>query len=394
MDMSRCIASLLLAILCGCTVKPVAGPNPEWTAPPAGSFLTGTGHPLAEADIARMAADKEFILVGEGHTNPCDHSVQFRIVETMLQTGRKPAIGLEMLPVTAQPALDRFNARQINAKELGHAVGWEKLWGYPYALYQPLFELAETHNLPVVALNIPRAILAKYRDSGEGSLTPDERALVPTRVIEAAPEQKQSLREQVGRHQSMREAGQKTPVPMADMVERFFLVQALWDSMMAEQALAWHDKLNRPLVVLAGAGHVEQGWGIEYRLFQLRPSTRALGVMPVRDKDDFSVQADPTRRAHPGEMIFFYCTTQHKSRLGMNIVFESDSMRVDSVEPGSAADRVGLKAGDILTEADGKKLSEAADLHFAAMAASRQAKPLALTIRRGEQTLTVTIPLR
>ncbi len=397
---ARYIVPLLLAVLCGCAVKPASGPRPHWTAPTAGSFLTAAGQPLSEAEVARQATDKDFILVGEGHTNPCDHAAQARIIESLTRTGQMVAIGLEMLPVTAQPVLDRFNARRITAADLGREVGWEKTWGYPYDLYRPIFELAETLDLPVVALNIPRAVLTAYRDGGEGALTPEERALAPSRVIEPSPEQKKALREQVGLHQTMREAGHAknattAPRPaMPGMTDRFFLVQALWDSMMAEQARTWRATLKRPLVILAGAGHVEHGWGIEYRLRVLEPTARVLAVMPVRDEKDFMVQADPAQRAQPGETLFFACAAQHKSRLGMNIVFEAETMRVDSVEPGSAAEGAGLKTGDILVAAGDTNLTEATDLHFAAMAASRQKKPLTLTIRRGSQTLTVTLPLR
>lgn len=396
MNTSRCLAFLLLAILCGCATKPATGPRPSWTAPPAGTFLAASGQILTEADVARMAQATDFVLVGEGHTNPCDHAAQARVITAMVQAGQRPAIGLEMLPVTVQPVLEKFNARRISARDLGREVSWDKLWGYPYEQYQPIFELAETHDLPVLALNIPRAVLTKFRDAGEAALDPAERALIPARIIAVSPEQKKALEEQVGLHQSMRAAARKrTPTPaMANMAERFFLVQAAWDSMMAEQALAWHAKLGRPMVVLAGAGHVEHGWGIEYRLRTLNPNSRVLGVMPVRDGKDFAAQTDSGPRAQPGETVFFACAAQHKSRLGMDIVFEDAGMRVDAVEAASAADRAGLEAGDILVAAGDKKLAEPTDLHFAAMAASRQKKPLVLSIRRGGRTLTINLPLR
>ena len=47
----------------------------------------------------------------------------------------------------------------------------------------------------------------------------------------------------------------------------------------------------------------------------------------------------------------------------------------------------------LLVEAGGRKLEEAMDLHFAAMGASRQKKPLELTILRSGQTLILAVPL-
>jgi uncharacterized iron-regulated protein len=406
--MSRLILPLLLAMLAGCA-KPAAV-TPPWVSPPPGSFLSATAEPLPDAEVVRLAGRADFILMGESHTNPCDHAIQTRLIEALAKSGQRFSIGLEMLPVTSQSVLDRFNARGITAGDLGEEVGWEKLWGYSYALYKPIFESAEKFDLPVIALNIPRQALVTFRDKGNIGLGEADRNALPRRIIPASPAQKAALEMQVGLHQSMRTptaapkdtpaADAKTPgvMPreapsMNDMAEKFYLVQALWDSMMAEQALTWKERLARPMLILAGSGHVEHGWGIEYRLRTLDPKAVCLSVMPVRDAEDFKAQTDTSQRPMPAEQVYFYCAAQHKSRLGMNILFEEKAMRVESVEPGSKADIAGLMAGDVLVEAAGRPLTEAMDLHFAAMAASRQNKPLELTVQRAGQTVHLAIPL-
>lgn len=394
----RLILPLMLAALAGCA-KPTAV-TPPWTSPPSGAFLSGTGELLADDAVVDLARAADFVLVGESHTNLCDHAVKARLIEALAGSGHRFSIGLEMLPVTVQPVLDRFNARAISAADLGEEVGWEKLWGYPYAQYRRVFELAEKYGLPVAALNIPRQVLTNYRDKGEEGLSPEERRLLPGRVIPVSPAQQAALEEQVGLHQSMRTAASgsnatsgKAPA-MSAMAERFFLVQALWDSMMAEQALAWRGKLGLPVLILAGSGHVEHGWGIEYRLRTLDPAASCLALMPVRDEDDFRIQSEAGQRPLPGGMaVFFHCAAQHKSRLGMNILFEQDGMRVESVEAGSRAQAAGLRPGDVLLAAGDRELKEATDLHFAAMAASRAGKPLELTVRRADGTLTLSLPL-
>jgi len=138
---------------------------------------------------------------------------------------------------------------------------------------------------------------------------------------------------------------------------------------------------------------VEHGWGIEFRLRTLDPKAVCLGVMPVRDEEDFRDQADKAKFPLPATQVYFHCAAQHKSRLGMNILFEDAAMRVESVDPDSKAGNAGLMAGDVLLKAGDRELREAMDLHFAAMAASRQKKPLELTILRSGQTLTLAIPL-
>lgn len=390
---------LMLAMLAGC-VKPMAE-KPPWPSPPSGSFLSSSGQPLSDTEITGLAGASDFILIGESHTNPCDHAVQARLIENLAAGGFRFSIGLEMLPVTAQPVLDKFNARSITATDFGREADWEKLWGYPYALYKPIFELAERYNIPVAGLNTPREVLTKFRDEGAARLSDSELAALPRRIIEVSPIQKKALEEQVGLHQMMRAPGStnatgnpKPPTDMSAMASKFFLVQALWDSMMAEQALVWRERLAAPMVILAGGGHVEHGWGIEYRLHTLDPAVRCLAIMPVRDREDLMEQTAPGQRPFSeGATVFFHCAAQHKSRLGMNILFESATLRVESIDPGSPADTAGLRPGDILLKAGDKILLEASDLHFAAMAASRQKKPLELTVRRGMETLNVNLLL-
>ncbi len=407
--MPRLILSMLLAMLAGCA-KPAAVISP-WISPPPGSFLASNASPLPDSAVVDMARQADFILMGESHTNPCDHAVQARLIEALAKSGLRFSIGLEMLPVTSQPVLDRFNDRRITAADLGQEVDWEKIWGYSYALYRPIFELAEQFDLPVAGLNIPRQALVTFRDKGNDGLTQADRDVLPRRIIPASPAQRKALEMQVELHQTMRasaEGGSRTdsspakekvsampsPAPsMNSMAEKFYLVQALWDSMMAEQALAWKEKLARPMLILTGSGHVEHGWGIEFRLRTLDPKAVCLGVMPVRDEEDFRDQTDESKRPLPGNQASFHCAAQHKSRLGMNILFEAEAMRVESVEPGSKADAAGLMAKDVLLKAGDRALKEAMDLHFAAMAASRLNTPLKLTVLRDGQTLTLTIPL-
>lgn len=400
---TRLILPLLLAVVAGCA-KPAAV-TPPWVSPPPGSFLSTDAAALPDSAVAAMAREADFILVGESHTNPCDHAVQARLVEMLAAGGLRFSIGLEMLPVTSQPVLDRFNDRRIAAADLDAEVDWEELWGHPYALYRPVFELAEKYDLPVAGLNIPRQTLTTFRDRGNAGLTQADRDALPRRIIPASPAQMKALEVQVGLHQSMRMAADGASAPpgdapagrpgsaMSEAAEKFFLVQSLWDSMMAEQALAWRARLGIPMLILAGGGHVEHGWGIEYRLRTLDPHAVCLAVMPVRDERDFQALADESRRPLPGRQVFFHCAAQHKSRLGMSILFEEKAMRVDSVDSGSRADQAGLRAGDVLLRAGERDLREAMDLHFAAMAASRRNKPLELTVLRDGQTLTLAIPL-
>lgn len=397
--MIRLLLPLLLAMLAGCA-KP-ASVTSTWMSPTPGTMLSAEGTEVNDARMLELAGRADFVLVGESHTNLCDHTIQARIIELLAASGRRFTIGLEMLPVTAQPVLDRFNTGLIPVDGLEQAVQWRTSWGYPFSQYKPVFELARQYDLPVVALNLPRTTLSAFKAGGRARLSEADRAQLPSRIIEPSPAQKKALAEQFALHQTMRrmtagnstEASAQTTAPAMAMEAMFFTAQALWDSVMAEQALRCRQRNDQPVLILAGTGHVEHGWGIEYRLRTYAPRSRCLAVIPVRDETDWRDQTDDNLRAQPGTALYFFCPAQHTSRLGMNIIF-AESMRIESVEAGSRADTAGLRAGDILLEAGGAELKDATDLHFAAMKAARNNTPLRLSVRRASRTITLDLNLR
>ena len=95
----------------------------------------------------------------------------------------------------------------------------------------------------------------------------------------------------------------------------------------------------------------------------------------------------------PEAAAFFACAARNKSRLGMTIIFEGGSARLESIEPGSTAAEAGLMPGDVILRAGDKPLKDASNLHFAAMAAARKNAPLALTVRRAGKTVEARLPL-
>lgn len=389
------LAFMLLVVLGGCAAKNADVQDQDWKPPAAGTFLSQSGRPVSDAEVAGLVSTMDFLLLGEGHTNPCDHAAQARLLEILLHADIRFSLGLEMLPVTAQPALDQFNTRTLPLADLAQATNWTDRWGYPFSLYAPIFALAEQHAIPVAGLNIPRPVLTAFRDAKGKDLPERDKALLPQHIIAPCAQQQAALREQARMHRMMRESQSADIPPMTTthQEKNFFLVQSLWDSMLAEQALKWRKIWNLPVVVLAGAGHVEHGWGMEYRIRMLDPTARCLSILPIRDHDDLLTQSDPARRCQPGATLFFFCRAHQKSRLGMVLVFEEGQARTLAVTQDSAAEKAGLLPGDILLRAGQRGITALTDLHFAAMDARREKQPLELTVRRQTRTLILRLPL-
>ncbi|CAM2061372.1 hypothetical protein DSUL_60284 [Desulfovibrionales bacterium] len=191
-----------------------------------------------------------------------DHEIQAHCLDILATTGPSPAVGLEMLDVTRQPALDLWNIGHLYTRTenyvleaLSQAVDWPKAWNHSFELYTSVFRVALRHRLPLYALNLPHALVRKVGFGGLEALSPEELRQIPNPIIMPHPVQRVSLKTIVKHHQRLaKDKGR----PVFD-TDRFFLVQTLWDTKMATEALALRYRLSRPIVVLAGARHIGHG---------------------------------------------------------------------------------------------------------------------------------------
>lgn len=427
----------MVAALSGCAGTPVSCLSQDATRTPQGGlFIVGknqaapTLDPVESGDFAVKAANADYILIGEGHTVACDHLAQARLLEALIKAGRLPALGLEMVGVDRQATLDAYfgpgkatDARPLPVRlaALARDLDWPRTWGHPFELYAPIFKVALAGGARVVALNVPSSIMSAYRKKGEQGLSAEEKRFLPTRVIPPPEAQKAALTEEFDRHAQMMRAkkaeaekkgmpakssqAMSPPVSADQARERFFRVQSMWDSKMAETAAAARKQSKGPLVVLAGAGHVERGWGIAHRLRALDPTARVLLVAPCRS--DLASGALPDAELAD---LFFYCPEEHKSRLGFSVEWRETGApskrgqaRVTGVLPGSKADKAGLRPEDLILAAGGKPLDGLADLHAAAIRAltpedgappeTAQQRTLTLLVQRAGKEVRIALPL-
>jgi uncharacterized iron-regulated protein len=179
--------------------------------------------------------------------------------------------------------------------------------------------------------------------------------------------------------------------PARDPFENFVTVQSLWDTQMAARALYARAVSGRPVAVVAGAGHVANGWGIARRLAVLDPSASVVLVVPWRGGEAPDAEAAP---------YFFACPAAQKSRLGMTLTQDQPAPGqpaarplVTAVAPGSPAAKAGLLPGDALIAAGGHPADNLSVLHKAAIEAVKNGKALSLTVSRAGETLAIDIPI-
>jgi len=358
-------------------VDPMPGEAPA-QSPQPGQFVNAGGEPLDLAWLAAQAARSAYVLLGESHPSACDHQAQAKLIELMALAGSPPVIGLEMVSLDRQIVLDRFNYGLIGVDELEAELAWDKTWGFPFAAYRPLFEVAQAQKLPLFALNAPRETARKVGATGMKSLSIQERLGLPARLLPPPQGQMEGLRAVFDAHESRRPGN-----PQAQW-KSFVDVQSLWDTTMARRAVEARVSWRKPVAIVAGGGHVEFGWGVASRLEVFDPEGPRLLVMPWRGGD---LPANDTANA------FYFCPEPQRPRLGLLLEARDGTLTVARVEEGSRAQAAGVRPGDVLAGAGGRPLKDLPALHEAGIDAMRRGEPLRLGILRDGQPMDVVVPL-
>lgn len=259
------------AALSGCAHFPAAG------LLSVGAFLDQDGRPLTDAQLGARLKGAAFVLVGEAHDNLCDHAAEARVARVMGANGPF-ALGLEMVTFDQQPVLDRYDAGDLDLRTLPAALDWKTTWGFDFDAYAPIFQAARTARAPVVGLNAPARWVHEVRDKGLEGLPLAERLSVTPLLLPPPSAQEEMLRTAFDEHLR---AG-RTSGPPEGAWQRFLRVQSFWDSEMAWRAARAAEVLHVPVLVLAGVGHVEHGWGIASRLRVFARGAAVTAITPWR----------------------------------------------------------------------------------------------------------------
>ncbi|MBI4613944.1 MAG: ChaN family lipoprotein [Planctomycetes bacterium] len=255
-----------------------------WTRGPATASL---------ADVALRLGRSRAVLVGEEHDNPTHHEIELRVLALLHAADPKIAVGLEMLPRSAQGALDDFLALQSDEAEFLSRVDWQRTWGFDYAFYRPALDFARDHGLPVLALNAPADVTRRVSREGLSALTKEQRSRIAREIDTTVESHRRRFARMTGGH-----PGHGDP-------ERMYEAMCVWDETMAETAAAF--LASRPgwrIVVLAGNGHVEHGDGIPDRI-RRRTGDSCLTVVPRAVEGDEAIDFEELLADPPGDYVFF-----------------------------------------------------------------------------------------
>ncbi|MFQ8432099.1 ChaN family lipoprotein [Amaricoccus sp. W119] len=255
-----------------------------------GFWRDSAGIRLSDREALDRFAAAKVVLLGESHDRAADHLWQADVIRAVNRAVSRAAIrvpgarggvavGLEMLPWTAQPALDAFVAGDLAFAGLLAEVRWAEVWGFDPALYQPIFNACRTERLPIFGLNVARPLVKLVRHEGWGALPAAERAWLSP-AAPASSAYRAYLFAMTGGARPDRAA--KSPGDPA--FDSFVRAQQVWDRAFACRLKTARNRDPARLAIgIVGRGHLEYGHGVPAQLRDLGIGGVVVALPGARD---------------------------------------------------------------------------------------------------------------
>ncbi|MCE8017381.1 PDZ domain-containing protein [Halomonas sp. MCCC 1A17488] len=321
------------------------------SCPDPGQWQRPGDERLDGAALFAELAGRDVVLLGERHDRIDHHRWQLHTLAGLHALRPDMAIGLEMLPREAQPALDAWVAGELDEAAFLAASDWYDAWGFDPELYLPILHFARLHRVPLRAINVSRELRGRLVEAGWAAVPEAERFGI-TAPAEASPDYRQRLAEIHAQHVNGDDGGEG--------LERFIAAQLVWDRAMATGLVEATGEAAL-VVGLIGQGHLQYGHGVPHQLVDLGVDDYAtLLPWPAGEAD-----CEPPP-AGVAQAVFGMAEHAEPEaappQLGILLAPAGEGVAVQEVIEGSVAEAAGLVAGDVILRAAGKALSQPADL--------------------------------
>lgn len=347
-------------------------PEPELSGTacvPAGTWVDpATRQTLGNDQIIQRMQDKNIVLLGETHVNADHHRWQAQTIAQLYAQRPNMILGFEAFPRRVQGVLDQWVAGDLSEQAFLKASDWETVWKFDANQYMPLFHFARLNRVPMVALNVDRALTHEVSLKGWKNVSQKDRRGIGD-PAPATPEYLKMLSDVYGQHNN-RDGNQngapKSPNLTDPKFSNFVDVQLTWDRAMAEAADTALKNANRSghdarIVAIIGRGHMDHFQGIPAQLKDLGQND--VGVLTPWDQgracsELVSPEGVPVANAVFGVAFTDDMMGPEKPRLGVMIDATDAGIRVDDVIKDSIGEAAGLKQNDIIVQAAGTKVTQ------------------------------------
>lgn len=218
------------------------------------------GEPVPWDDVLDDLAKSRIIYLGEHHTIARHHRFQLDVIRGLAERGISLAIGMEMFSTGHQTVLNEWFQTDSGIDELVRKLGPER-WNN-LTDYAELLNYAKKIKSPIIGLNASDSVVRKVAKDGLEALSQSEQQTIPNNVRQINPQYEKLLRLKLRVHKSFQ--GKK--------LDRIILAQAVRDSVMANSVVEYLSSdrgEGKTMIVIAGSGHLNYGFGIPERVCTL-----------------------------------------------------------------------------------------------------------------------------
>jgi uncharacterized iron-regulated protein len=215
------------------------------------------GEPIPMEMMLDDVSSVRIVYVGEVHTVDRHHRLQTEILRRLSERNLKLALGMEMFAQSQQEVLDRWQKGKGDLSALIRDLGkdhWINLKDYESVLMT-----AREISAPIVCLNADDSLVRKVARDGLEGLSESERRMVPEGIADIDPGHDRLLRLRLRVHKAFQNKS----------LDRVVLAQTLRDETMAHAVIRFAESAegkDRLLLVIAGSGHLNYGFGIPTRV--------------------------------------------------------------------------------------------------------------------------------
>ncbi|MEK7310182.1 MAG: ChaN family lipoprotein [Planctomycetota bacterium] len=210
----------------------------------------------------------QVIYVAEAHTNEAHHKLQGDILKSLSQKNPKTALAMEFLYRSKQESIDNYTAGKITEEEFDKT----NTFGEWYHYYLPMIRYAHANKIKLIGLNVEKNIKGKLFDSGWDKLTPEEQKVIAKDIDSSNKAHREFVMKQFS---GMMNNPMTKDMLKGPRLERFYVMQCMWDETFAEAIANYLKAVNDPtaqVVVVAGSGHIEYKFNIPDRSYKRFPA--------------------------------------------------------------------------------------------------------------------------
>lgn len=221
----------------------------------------------------------EIVCVGETHDSQVHHQIQLQIIDALFARDANLGVGMEMFQYPFQDVIDRYQRGEISEEEFLKDTEYMTRWGFSYQLYKAIIDFCLKSNIPIGALNASKELTKRVKEVGIDGLSDKEKEELGPVDFYVQEHRKHWLSMFAQMHSGRDNSHEK--------LERTYQIMTIWDDYMAQNTarLLKERQLER-VVVLAGSGHINGGFGIPQRASRYSGKKSVTIATIIGDSDD------------------------------------------------------------------------------------------------------------